>query len=149
MTIDCDTPVSSIISLNDVNPIITGVKDEVDSYVSLITAIIKAEESDGGLSTSAYYIDDRAELNVLAIDLLNNLKIAESFKNCKEDIINAVKIQRTRELSILKEEVYNKMISLRNERNNLYNSDDYNSVTEIDDEYNFYYSKYNMLEGML
>ena len=150
MIINCDTPVSSIISKSDVDPIISRLKDEVDSYAYFITEIIKSEERNGGLSTKAYYVDNKADLNIMANDLLTNLKIVSSFKKCKEEIINSVLVQRNKELDILREEVYNKMCSLRNQYNELYNSNaDHNLISEVESEYNYYYSKYNMLEGMI
>ena len=50
MTIDCDTPVSSIISKSDVAPIISKLKDEVDSYAYFITEICPYNDNPSRIS---------------------------------------------------------------------------------------------------
>ena len=149
MTITCDTPISSIISIDDVEPIISYVKEDVESYSSLIKTIIESEESDGGLSSTAYYIDDRAELNIMANDFLNNLKIISSFDKCSEDIINAVNIQRKNELSLLKNKIIDRLKEIDSTLAHLRNSDpegNSSRIRELEESFSYYCAKFDEVE---
>jgi len=149
MTITCDTPISSIISIDDVEPIISYVKEDVESYSSLIKTIIESEESDGGLSSTAYYIDDRAELNIMANDFLNNLKIISSFDKCSEDIINAVNIQRKNELSLLKNKIIDRLKEIDSTLAHLRNSDpegNSSRIRELEESFSYYCNKFDEVE---
>ena len=152
MTITCDTPISSIISVEDVEPIISSVGEEVDNYSSIIKEVIQAEESSGGLSSQAYYVDDVPELNNQANNFLSSFKINSSFETCKAEIIASVNAQRKKELGLLKNEVSKKIIELRDQINSLkYNSDggptkEIDSLLVLEKQYE---KKYIEIEGMI
>ena len=85
------------------------------SYLDTIKNVISSETSSGGLSEKAYYIEDVPTLNVEALELLSNNNISNSLNDWKDSVLSDLKVQRTKELKKLLDEIDKKIKSINSE----------------------------------
>lgn len=114
-SITCDTPIESLIKESDVSGIINSLGEVVDTYINNIKNSFNSEMTSGGFSTKSYYVNSDATINRKSGEVLNNINIDSQFSKWKNDILNALDVQRKKELNKLKTEIENKIEELESE----------------------------------
>lgn len=124
-SITCDTPISSLISISKVNPILKELENISESYEDRITSVIHSEEANGGLSGEAITATtgnggNDAILTVAADEYLKeSVKLVEAVNEIKDATLVFLKHQRRLEINKLKEKIQEKIDELSNKKASL------------------------------
>ena len=110
--INCDTPISSILSEEDIASILSSVEESVNTYLSSVKSVIHQEEV-YGRSLKAFVINQKALLNTRANSFVSNIPLMNSFLSWKGELMDSLSSQRKKELQKLSQEVYNKIQELK------------------------------------
>ncbi len=114
-SINCDTPISSIIKESDVLDKINVLEDVTNRYSNEIKNGIDSEISSGGLSKSAFHTDNSAPLTNSAENLISSIQVTNAVSTLKSEALSLVKEQRKKEIMALKEKVAEKIEQLKSE----------------------------------
>lgn len=157
--INCDTPISSILSEEDIASILSSVEESVNTYLSSVKSVIHQEEG-YGLSLKAFLINQKALLNTRANSFVSNIPLMNSFLSWKGELMDSLSSQRKKELQKLSQEVYNKIQELKRYYDRLsyayqsstdesYRSSLSHDMSACKESITYYQNKYNQVKGMI
>lgn len=121
-SITCDTPISSLLQISDVESYLDSFEGVLNSYqTSVIDGTLTQEMTTGGLAeTNAFTMNGEAVLYNDAQEIENVFYQAKSSINSfKSQIIESATVQRNEEIKKLKIEVEKKITILESEIGNL------------------------------
>ena len=124
-SITCDTPISSLISISKVNPILKELENISESYEDRITSVIHSEEANGGLSGEAITATtsnggNDAILTVAADEYLKeSVKLVEAVNEIKDATLVFLRHQRKMEINKLIEKIQEKLDELSSRKYDL------------------------------
>lgn len=117
-SITCDTPIDSLIKEDDVSGIISNLSGVIDTYINNINSSFSSEMT-SGFSVKAYYANNEPTINKKALEVLDNIKIDTAFNTWKSDILDALDVQRKKELNKLKDKINEKIEDLDHDLNSV------------------------------
>lgn len=155
MTITCDTPLESLLDVNDI-------KEKVETYTKIIESKNRnlyetiVNEQNRGLSKDSFYIDNNPMLFEKSETIKKKLEnIEDQISSRKENILSIAEEKRTEEIEELKRKVAAKRNQLYLEWVALNNISlgpsigkpqiDISRKQEIEDKLKYYTEKYNQL----
>lgn len=116
MIITCDTPIKSLLKVEEVEEQVNEYYNLVKTEINELTITIAGEQKKG-LSAEAFNIDGDNLLYEKATTISRTLStILSSVTGWKNETINKAKEKRQEELSKLTEAVYNKLVELSEEQ---------------------------------
>ena len=161
--INCDTDISELISSDDVEGFLTEIESSVSTYRDSTFRTIQEEETTGGLSSAAFVIDDKPLLADKADSIIGVTDVESACESFKTEVMDILKTQREKELSILYEKISAKVDELERKKysiisamNNLGTNatptdiENYsNSLSQVNKECDYYKNKLTLVGGLL
>ena len=125
--ITCDTPISSILSEDDISSVLANVETVMTDYITSVNDLVHQEEN-VGLSLKAFLVGDKPLLNGRANTFLSNIKLLATFASWKSELMSSLSAQRLKELQKLASEIEKEIEDLKAKFNQL--SSAYQSATD-------------------
>lgn len=114
-SITCDTSIDELIKESDISGYLDSISESVTDYTSKITKSMESEMSDGGLSLSAYNMGESSPILEACDSFLGSIDLEDVFSNFRDQALELLNEQRTKEIAKLKEKVTEKISELKEE----------------------------------
>lgn len=118
-SITCDTPISDIIKMADISGDLDSIDEAIESFEKEVTSTITAEQNGGGLSASAFTLNDSPELVNRSNKVVDQMEASKSWKGIRSKIVSDLETQRKAEIARLREKVEEKVEELETEKRNI------------------------------
>ena len=144
--INCDTPISSIISVSSINAQLAKLSIDIKpitEYSRVLKEQIRAGE---GLSKIALTVEGHSTTNKEASSQISKLaEFKSSYKSVKKSILDSAKNQRKKELRLLKNAILDKITEIKIVMNKTNNK-----IIELEAKYksNQMFNRYNTMEAI-
>ncbi len=114
-SITCDTPIADIIKMDDISGDLDAIDSALNSFEKEVSSTITAEQTSGGLSASAFTLNNSPELVGKSNKVIDQMEASKSWGNIRSQIVSNLETQRKAEIKCLKAKVSEKIEQLENE----------------------------------
>lgn len=118
-SITCDTPISDIISMSDISGDLEAVDSSLKSFEKEVSTTITEEQTGGGLSATAFTLDDKPVLVEKSNKVIDQMEASNIWSGIRSQIVCNLETQRKAEIKRLKEKVIEKIHELETEINKI------------------------------